>query len=452
MNNGQDNLIFLLLCLKKIGGVSEVMEEVWSMDVFDTLVTRDVYKPTDLFYFVGKALKESGVLEINPFDFQRLRVEAERVARMRSIYEEVTLDDIYNVLSTTLNLSKEVIEDLKRKEVELERESLVPISENLKRVSERTILVSDTYLDKKTIVELLKDVGVTIYRDVYVSSESRRTKHSGGLYKVISQKYCIRGHVGDNRRSDFEVPKRMGIFAVLYKRSWPSRYEKAIYYDEKLPYELRSVLAGTMKAARLSRYYKSEHLQTIHEVSTDVIGPFLFSYVYWVLKNASRLGLERLYFFSREGQILKSIADILTEAFRVKVESKYLYVSRKALFLPSIKSEGDVVELLSPSKFATLKEGLKELGFLEELKECCSFGMSDWKNQLLKVAEQKRAMLLNYLKQEGFAEDLKVGIVDVGWRGRLQLCLSKVLDYGGLYNPTSGITGFYIGLLKNPDL
>ncbi|MEM3704295.1 MAG: hypothetical protein QXX79_07770, partial [Candidatus Bathyarchaeia archaeon] len=260
----------------------------------------------------------------------------------------------------------------------------------------------------------------------------------------ITQKYHVERHTGDNEKSDFEVPQRMGIPARLYKKSWPSRYENAIYANKRLPYELRSVLAGTMKAARLSKHYENECLQTIHEVATNVIGPFLFFYVYWVLKSASKLSLERLYFFAREGQILKSIADVLTKAFNVKIETRYLYVSRRALFLPSLIKKSDIDEMLELLESPTLKHGLVELGVLETNAHI--FNMNNLRRRILEISKQKRSILLEYLKQEGFAPGLKIGVVDVGWKGRLQLCLSKVLDYGGLYDSTYGIIGFYVGI------
>lgn len=139
-----------------------------------------------------------------------------------------------------------------------------------------------------------------------------------------------------------------------------------------------------------------------------------------------------------------SIADVLAEPLKFKVETRYLYVSRKALFLPSLIDEGDIDEMLELLESTNLSHGLRELGFSEE--EILAFNPNRLKKQILELSEQKRAILLEYLKQEGFDRSLRIGVVDVGWKARLQLCLSKILDYGGLYNPNWGITGFYVGL------
>lgn len=82
------------------------MEKVKSLDIFDTLVSRDVYKPSDLFYFLGKDLQRVNLINIDALEFQRLRINAERLARENSKYEEVTLDEIYETLSKILNLTK----------------------------------------------------------------------------------------------------------------------------------------------------------------------------------------------------------------------------------------------------------------------------------------------------------------------------------------------------------
>lgn len=190
--------------------ISLNMETVQSFDVFDTIVTRDVYRPSDLFYFVGKSLRKNRILDIDPFLFQRLRIEAERLARKMSQYEEVTFDEIYEALSTVLDLGEDQIKSLKETEIRLEKEAMIPISENFRKISEKTILTSDTYFDGKTLADFLRSVGVNTYKEMYVSSEYRKTKRSGRLYETITKKYCVEKHVGDNKESDFKVPQKNG--------------------------------------------------------------------------------------------------------------------------------------------------------------------------------------------------------------------------------------------------
>lgn len=407
--------------------------EVISFDLFDTLLTRDVYKPTDLFYFIGKKVSKELELEIDPKFFQAKRVESERIARIaakKGGKEEVSIRDIYDSLIKILGLNSEVASRIMDIEIKMETDSVTLIAENFKKLNKNSIIISDSYLDKKTLVNILKKFEIDNYLDVFVSSEIGKTKSSGNLYRYIQDIYKIRKHLGDNKVSDFKVPRKLGLQAEEYKNSRASRYEKTVYSLD-VDYELKSVLAGAMKSARLYLYYDNEHLQTIHTISTNVIGPFLFSYVYWVLYNAQKLGLEKLFFLSRDGQILHEIAQKISKNFEMfkNIKMNYIYVSRKTLYLPAIVSKEDI-DLIP--KILDLRDFEND------------FGISPSQN-VLKIAEDERGKLLGYLSQEGFDKDSKIGIVDVGWRGRLQFCISKILDSTGIYN---GITGFYVGLIK----
>lgn len=410
--------------------------EVDSIDLFDTLITRDVYKPTDLFYFVGK--KAQRILEnLDPYDFQKKRIEAERIARKvgRSVgKEEVGINDIYDVLRSIFNFSEKELDLIKSIEIQLEKEAAVPIAENITKLNTKSIIISDFYLYKDVIEEILKSLYIKNYKELFISSEYNKTKASGNLYKLILERYRIRKHIGDNINSDYIIPRSFGINAELYLSSKPTRYEEKIYKSANLSYEFRSILSGSMKAARLSKFYNDPHLQTIHEVSTNVIGPFLFHYVYWILSIARMEGINKLFFFSRDGQILNKIASLILEKeifCDFKPTCRYIYVSRKTLYLPSVINEVDL---------STLPKILRLDTFEEELRSIPS-------QDILKTASEKRELLLSYLIQEGFDRESVIGIVDVGWMGRLQYCLSKILDSIGYYN---GIRGFYVSLFHYP--
>ena len=69
---------------------------VISFDMFDTLVTRNVMYPTDIFTYVERLYRiKFGDLS---FDFKRARIEAENRAR-QEVNREVTLTEIYVVLN-----------------------------------------------------------------------------------------------------------------------------------------------------------------------------------------------------------------------------------------------------------------------------------------------------------------------------------------------------------------
>lgn len=440
-----------------------------SLDFFDTLVVRDVFQPSDIFYFVGKYAKKAGLINMNEEEFKLIRLKAEVIARKKSAYEEVTLDEIYNEMANYLNYQKEVLEKIKDIEKNIEKSSIVLIEENAKKVFD-SIIISDTYHSKDFINEILDHLNLK-GKGLYVSSEYRKTKHHGSLYDEVLGKFSIEKHIGDNQHSDYKKAIEKNINAVLYSKSYPSRYEKMIYYNTNLPYELRAVLSGVMKATRLQTFYENSHLSVIHNVSSNVIAPFLYGYVNWLLKKALDRGIETLYFVARDGQILFEIAKVIKNHLGFEIELKYLYGSRKAWHLPAITEiDEDVLDwLFDPTYFLSIEEICKRAEIeVNELVKVLNIDIPVNKNLddkersflkdkfrrserihklILARATEKRDLVVEYLVQEGFSSAKNIGIVDVGWRGRQQASLSKILNLAGLY-PKNGITGFYVGLLN----
>ena len=69
--------------------------DIVSFDIFDTLIERNVEKPTDIFFQVGVGCFSNYEMAM---DFQKRRIIAEHIARNISKTGEVNLDDIYNAL------------------------------------------------------------------------------------------------------------------------------------------------------------------------------------------------------------------------------------------------------------------------------------------------------------------------------------------------------------------
>ncbi len=441
-----------------------------SFDFFDTLFTRDLYKPEDIFYFVGKAAKDKNLLNVDPYEFKNIRIKAESIARKKSKYEEITIDDIYYELGELLRISdSEIIESIKNLELTIEEKSLIPIEENIKKLDSDSLIISDTYLNKDFLAHILTNNKIKC-KSIITSSEYKKTKYSGSLYDEVLKYHDLKEHIGDNIRSDYYVPIRKKLGASLYFRSKPSRYEELVY-NSSITYENKFVFSGAMKATRLAKYYEDEHLQTIHEISSNVVAPFLFCYVHWVLKKATELKIDSLYFISRDGQILFEITKCIKQFYRMNINLRYLYGSRKAWHLPAITEiTNDVLDwIFDNTYFLSLEDICKRAEIdVNDVKKILNLNIPENKNLnqnerkilkeeftknteihklILESARKKKEIAIEYLKQEGFSKFHSIGIVDVGWRGRQQVSLSKLLDMGGIY-PNDGIVGFYLYLMN----
>ena len=140
-----------------------------SFDIFDTIIVRAVPNPSDVFDVVGDVIKNRLDCE---FDFKRSRIDAEKKAIEKCSSEEITLDEIYqNFQKCDINTEK-----IKKIEVEVEKK-LCFLNEEIKEIldyckdnGKKIVIISDMYMPKRVIEEILYDNGV-YYDYLYVSSE-----------------------------------------------------------------------------------------------------------------------------------------------------------------------------------------------------------------------------------------------------------------------------------------
>jgi len=458
-----------------------------SFDVFDTVLVRFWAKPTDLFWELGLWLQQEGYISTSIESWCHLRVKAEREARNVSAKDEVTLDQIYSKIASVLNWDYETLEKVTQKEIQLELLSLRPVPEikkkieELHKLGERVIFMSDMYLPRQIIELALKENQVLENTDkLYISSEIGVTKLSGELFKLCLSQESLEAfqlnHTGDNLYSDVKVPQNLGIKTRHFTSTQLNRYEKLIYNLKDLPLKCRSLLAGTSRLTRLQFSGDDQHQQVIWQTATSVIAPVLFGFVYWCLEEARCQGVKRLYFVSRDGQILLKIAKIICDNWGYDdIDCRYLYGSRQAWHFPAIQKIGDTelewlfdnTDLLSVTSVCervNLKpEDLKDIfikhNFAEDswnrnldnqerlyLKEI--FQKHEISDLIISKAAEYREKAVGYFCQEGLNNSsIPFGIVDIGWNGRLQRSLSKLLNAANIY-PKHGVCGFYFGLHK----
>ena len=190
-------------------------KEVVSFDIFDTLLFRNIYKPTDLF-----KIMEPGVLEKCGIDnFAELRVKCEADSRNEKNKNETSLDEIYSLIEKR---TKKDVEWIKKREIELELEFIdsnpfiKEIFDYAEKKKKKIVLISDMYLPSDVVRKLVKKAG---YKDkpVYISCEHHAGKGTMELYEVVRKMEKLDKntwvHIGDNEYSDYKKAKEFGIEA-----------------------------------------------------------------------------------------------------------------------------------------------------------------------------------------------------------------------------------------------
>ena len=189
--------------------------EVACFDLFDTLVVRPFVRPTDLF----RLIEEHEEKQV----FAEARVSEKEARRARR--REVSREDIYSFLGDGFG-------DLLKVEIGAETAMAIPdpdtvgMLKGLSSEGSRIVIVSDMYLSRSVIEGILSRCGIPCDL-LYVSSEYGESKHSGGLFRIVSEETGVpfdrMSHIGDNPRSDHSVPRSLGIDAT-YRSSRSDAY------------------------------------------------------------------------------------------------------------------------------------------------------------------------------------------------------------------------------------
>ena len=308
-----------------------------SFDIFDTLITRKTYSPRGVFILMQKKMEKDQRYADISNDFAELRYESEQNAYKFYKRREIDIFDIYDILRERLGISRELIDDLICLELNTEKECALPIVENInilkekKASGERTILASDMYLKADQIREILLSID-RVFEDmtIYVSCECGGRKANGKLYSYISSvekvKYNEWTHYGDNVLSDNNIPNLYGINTKLVSKPVYTEIERSLasYFHVYMDYDVQIFLG-------LVRQSCMNHSKYSYKMGAVCGGAILFPYVQWILQRCQKEEIDRLLFMSRDGFLLKKIADVLISSTKMNVETDYVYVSKKVL-------------------------------------------------------------------------------------------------------------------------
>ncbi len=462
---------------------------VLSLDVFDTALLRLVRKPADVFLFAqAKARLALGQPE---FPFAQARSSAERIARetFRSKFgnDEVTLEQIYRVLCDLGGIDPALVAGLMQAELDAEGDLcyanalILELCRNAKRMGKRVIFLSDTYFSSRQVGNLLQAAGYPPL-EIFVSSEYQASKHDGRLFDLVILKMGASPedilHIGDNHHSDCSRAHAHGWNGVLFRQN-PAHApfideagEVAFFVDNDVSGSLTTGLARRRHYSRfnIGSDRKSDVWQ---KIGYEIAGPIYLSFLSWIIKRSTELGVKRLFFLSRDGYNLLEAFNLMVKRWQLDLGGTYLYASRRLYNVPSIgKLDGEAIEfLLTPNPGLRVKdfflrigldprqyrEALHDYGFrsLNELltTDRGAFASDDAHrrlrfcfkliaNDIELLASNERSKALDYLRSHDFGSR-GVAIVDLGWRASLLGSLQGLIRMDN--DPAFRLRGFYFG-------
>jgi predicted HAD superfamily hydrolase len=320
--------------------------QIASFDIFDTVLTRCVGNPHAVFVVLGRRLAAAGMTG-DAAIFAGARVSAEARARRRADPREVDLEAIYRELVAAAVLDLAAVPRAIAMEIELEAEMIRPVPGARAEVAaarsagKRVVFVSDMYLPLAFLKGQLVRHGFWSEGDgLYVSSDLHLTKKSGALFDHVVQREGAAAasivHRGNDAESDVRSAVRSGVRAEHFFDGNLGRYESIFESWSMRTEGLTSVVAGAARLARIEGTREFGASASLAEVAAGVAGPALTGFVIWLLREARNRGIRRMFFVSRDGEILLRLARQLAPSLSTKCELRYLYGSRQAWHLPSI--------------------------------------------------------------------------------------------------------------------
>jgi len=449
--------------------------KVISFDIFDTILARPVYAPTDIFYLLKE--KAKAILNDNAVDFYQIRLTAESEARKQlnkknPNYGEITLSQIYDFIAGKYNIDGDAKNKLKQAEIDIEtkllrtRKFAKEIFDFAVDSGKKVILVSDFYFEKEILENVLFANGIINYKRLYVSSDLKKRKDTGELYKAVLKEENIEAwellHIGDNYNSDvicaldagvvaFHLPNNSEIFCSregVYKDIW--EVAKSFSPSEKILFGtcINKVADDLIENPHLFDTFSSKFM-----LGYFGLGPFVFSLAHYILKSeAIQNNYTHINFASRDGYLPKIIYDLLREGNNKYLESKYIYCGRQAYDIS--KYDGDVFSYLSNKTnhmgkytLVNLFDALVEKDFLQNKYSQKwldnTYFDTDKKNgfpkltsivtkhqkEIKKILDQRKKVTEDYYKSEiQLNQDKRALIFDTGYSGSISEGIGPLIN------------------------
>lgn len=236
-----------------------------------------------------------------------------------------------------------------------------------------------------------------------------------------------------------------------------TRYERLLEADGRSGSPASLLLAEASRRTRSELEASDAHAAALRGVTTGVAGPCLTAYTAWCLRAAEDLGVDRLFFIARAGEVLLDIARLLQRRVGLGsgMELDYVHGSRGAWQLAAYDLDPDRVLpwLLGDATETTLRDlvGRAGLPLADDLVEAAGLEAAGltaddrlqgrarsvvrrlaadpgFRSSLAAAAAEARRLTNQYFEERGIHAADRPGFVTTGWLGRELRCLDMLLD------------------------
>jgi predicted HAD superfamily hydrolase len=178
------------------------------------------------------------------------------------------------------------------------------------------------------------------------------------------------------------------------------------------------------------------------------------SFSQWLLQKSREDGVDRLYFLSREGKLIKQVYDCWSEGEKKAPKSDYLVISRRAAGVAAILTLDDIFDIARTIYFSNTIENFlyarygvslsnerwAEIARSPGWDRTTVVSVQDRKiehlvpllqtlqAEIFAKAQSERLVLLCYLTDKGLNRDDRQAVVDIGYGGSVQGYMNKLLS------------------------
>ncbi len=424
---------------------------VITFDIFDTLVTRKIYNPDDIFLVVDSIVERK--FDFKSMEFLKIRKKAEENVRIKKNYiGDCSIHEIYTEMANIKKISKSDLEKIKKIEIDTDmkfiepRKDVLEIYNKLLEDNKEIVLVSDMYYTSDIIKKILNKCGYYNWYKLLISSETGLRKDNNTAWQPLFESFENFIHVGDNEESDVHMLMVQGkpwIHLMMGKKL----YEISKFYNKSSNNLENSIMKGLIingclfnSPFAINKDNKGV-IKNLYEYGYSILGPIFLYFFIWLIKTVKN---KKILFVSREGHYLQKIYKhiVSKSALATELDNIYFLISRRAISNANIKNFNDIKNILKVQYSGSLKElfyyrfGIildeQTANILIELPKDINYVIPIAKQYSSIIIQNSKNESINYKKYVNNSQiDLKkdnLFIVDLGYSGSAQYELSKLLN------------------------